>query len=75
MRSANASLELDDRFLAHVASCLPKTMGLERANAQVTLSRDSRWRRVAPVGMGRTGYSGRLRSPNDTIQPAAAKTA
>ena len=35
MRSANASLELDDRFLAHVASCLSKTMGLERANAQV----------------------------------------
>ena len=35
MRPANASLELDDRFLAHVASCLSKTMGLERAKAQV----------------------------------------
>ncbi len=36
MWSANASLELDHRFLAHVASCLSKTMGLERAKAQVT---------------------------------------
>jgi len=35
MRSANASLEQDDRFLAHVASCLSKTMGLEQAKAQV----------------------------------------
>jgi len=35
MRSANASLEQDDRFLAHVATCLSKTMGLERAKAQV----------------------------------------
>ena len=35
MRSANASLEPNDRFLAHVATCLSKTMGLERAKAQV----------------------------------------
>ena len=35
MRSANASLEPNDRFLAHMASCLSKTMGLERAKTQV----------------------------------------
>ena len=38
MRSPNPSLELDDRFLAHVASCLSNTMGLERANAQVAFA-------------------------------------
>ena len=42
MRSANASLELDDRFLAHVASCLSKTMGAKPAKAQVAFSRDLR---------------------------------